>query len=45
MGMTLAMFTFLHVLISLVGIAAGLIAMTGLLDDRFHETGIMEPMV
>ena len=34
MGMTLAMFTFLHVLISLVGIAAGLIAMADLLRSR-----------
>lgn len=33
-GMTLATFTFLHVLISLVGIASGLIAMTKLLRSR-----------
>jgi hypothetical protein len=32
--MTLTVFTFLHVLISLVGIAAGLVAMTGLLRSR-----------
>lgn len=33
-GMSLATFTLLHVVISLVGIAAGLIAMVGLLKSR-----------
>jgi Tfp pilus assembly protein PilV len=33
-GMNLATFTLLHVLISLVGIAAGLVAMIGLLKSN-----------
>lgn len=51
--MTLATFTFLHVLISLVGIASGLIAMTKLLRSRpvavlslygKHLSGIWRPI-